>query len=482
MHTLTCANLVSMGRHVPVPFNLAVTHDTGQETLNIDAILRIIPGRRLIGVSTWRGKPVIVKLFYQPQRWKRHLLRDINGINQLRQRHIRTPAILHQTNTSDQRGAVLIIDYLQQGASLGSLFEAADEHSNAEQRDSIMQLALSAIGQCHRAGLWQNDMHLDNFMLDNEQVFLLDGGTVEAVDDALDIDTAMSNLALFFAQFPVSDDSRLQHWLEFYQRHGVPLPMRETSRFGERVDRAREIRLANYEKKVFRSTTANRCIQQSSRFVVYDRAIHSDELSNFIENPDSYIAESNIIKAGNTSTVVEIKIANRDYVLKRYNIKNFWHGITRLLQPSRAYHSWRNAWVLKMLGIATPHPCLMLEERLLWILRRRAYFLMAKVEGESLLDQLNSSGERHPDIESITAAFQQLFQAFNRYRISHGDMKATNFVFANQTLYVLDLDAMRRHRSRPVFDNARAKDLSRFARNWVGGALETRFRNVSREE
>ncbi|MDA1369188.1 MAG: hypothetical protein O2971_00290 [Proteobacteria bacterium] len=482
MHTLTCANLVSMGRHVPVPFNLAVAEELGQETLNIDAILRIVPGRRLIGVSTWRGTPVIVKLFYQPQRWKRHLLRDISGINQLRQRHIRTPAILHQTNTSDQRGAVLIIDYLQQGASLGSLFEAADEHSNAEQRDSIMQRALSTIGQCHRLGIWQNDMHLDNFMLDNEQVFLLDGGTVEAVDDALDIDTALSNLALFFAQFPVSEDSRLQHWLEFYQRHGVVLPMLEASRIGERVDKARKIRLANFEKKLFRSTTANRCIQQSSRFVVYDRAIHSDELTQFIENPDSYIAESNIIKAGNTSTVAQITIGNRDYVLKRYNIKNFWHGIIRLLQPSRAYHSWRNAWVLEMLGIATPHPCLMLEERLLWILRRRAYFLMAKVGGENLLDQLDSSSEVNSDIESITAAFQKLFQVFNQYLISHGDMKATNFIFSNQTLYVLDLDAMRRHRSRPEFDNARAKDLSRFARNWAGGALESRFRNVSREE
>ncbi len=473
MDNLTCANLITMGRHIPTPFTITVSKDQGEEELRIDSILRVVPGKRLIGVSSWNDSTVIVKLFFQRNHWKRNLQNDLGGVNLLRQHHIPTPDILHQTTTADLGGAVLIIDYLQQGASLSALFEEATDR---EQREFIMQQAIKLIGQCHCGGISQKDIHLDNFMLADERVYLLDGGDIKAVEGSLDLETATSNLALFFAQFPVAKDVQISRWLEYYQEHGLKLPSGEIDRFGERVRLARRNRLRHFEKKLFRSTTATRCIRQSNKFLLYDRAIHSAELENFIANPDSYLASDGLLKAGNTSTVGEVRLGDREFVLKRYNIKGFWHGITRLMQPSRAHHTWRNSWMLEMLGIATPHPFLMLEERVLWLFRRRAYFLMEKVPAANLIDQLES-GDATPG--EVVESFKKLFQVLHAYLISHGDMKATNFIFSDQKLYVLDLDAMRRHKSQSRFDIASTRDLARFQRNWKGSEFETVFTKMS---
>ena len=166
------------------------------------------------------------------------------------------------------------------------------------------------------------------------------------------------------------------------------------------------------------------------------------------------------------------------YVLKRYNLKSLWHSIKYLFKPSRAHRRWLNASVLEMLGIATPHPYLMYEERLFGVFRRRAFFLSQNLEAPNLLEQSESNRAQELPVEKIAAAFKQLFDAMLTYQISHGDMKASNFVFHNDLLYVLDLDAMKRHKNREVFLRSMEKDLARFMRNWQGTAFETDFREL----
>ena len=51
-------------------------------------------------------------------------------------------------------------------------------------------------------------------------------------------------------------------------------------------------------------------------------------------------------------------------------------------------------------------------------------------------------------------------------------MKASNFIYANKLLYVLDLDSMQRHKMAVRFRNRFAKDLARFRKNWIGTRLE----------
>jgi hypothetical protein len=64
------------------------------------------------------------------------------------------------------------------------------------------------------------------------------------------------------------------------------------------------------------------------------------------------------------------------------------------------------------------------------------------------------------------------------YQVSHGDMKATNFIFHSNKLFVLDLDAMKRYRNRNVYRRAILKDLGRFMKNWRGKRFESEFEKL----
>ena len=67
------------------------------------------------------------------------------------------------------------------------------------------------------------------------------------------------------------------------------------------------------------------------------------------------------------------------------------------------------------------------------------------------------------------------------YKISHGDMKASNFLYWNNKVVVLDLDGMQRHQSQKVFKKAIRKDFDRFLKNWKGTEYEQSFGNIVHE-
>jgi serine/threonine-protein kinase RIO1 len=118
-----------------------------------------------------------------------------------------------------------------------------------------------------------------------------------------------------------------------------------------------------------------------------------------------------------------------------------------------------------MYGIPTARPVALIEERF-GPLRGRAWYLSEFVAGEaasSLCDQ-DKTGE-----SVRTAAGQQLTRLLARLALSglsHGDMKASNFILSQQGAVVIDLDAMQRHVAPESFQRAQRRDLARFMRNW----------------
>ena len=50
--------------------------------------------------------------------------------------------------------------------------------------------------------------------------------------------------------------------------------------------------------------------------------------------------------------------------------------------------------------------------------------------------------------------------------ISHGDLKATNILLSDQGPVLIDLDAMRQHKTESTYQQAARKDINRFLRNW----------------
>ena len=99
--------------------------------------------------------------------------------------------------------------------------------------------------------------------------------------------------------------------------------------------------------------------------------------------------------------------------------------------------------MLRMLGVQTPRPFMIIEERLFGLLRQKAYFVCEKIEAPNLMEYFEDRQLKRSELVQIIAKFRNLFQIMIDYKISHGDMKASNFIYHNEQLIVLDLDGMK---------------------------------------
>ncbi len=475
MKTYTSSELTQLGRHIATPFLIEIYKEGCLDQIKINEILRIIPRKRLVAKATWQGTKVVAKIFFAPLRWKRNLSRDISGINLLRESGLRAPAILHVGETAEKKGAALILELVEDAKTIGEYFEEAE---SASERQLWLSRTIRAIGVCHRSGLWQSDLHMGNFLQSENHIYYLDGGGIRVLEDSPSNDLIYRNIALFLAQFKVENDENIGTLLNEYCLENKKINNVDKRLIAEKVREARILRISNYEKKLFRSTTAHRNIRSIRKFVVHARDIFSSSFESFVGDPNSYIKKECIMKDGNSTTVAEFNFDGEICVIKRYNLKSLWQKMKYLFKPSRAAKCWRNSLMLRMLGVQTPRPFMIIEERLFGLLRQKAYFVCEKIEAPNLMEYFEDRQLKRSELVQIIAKFRNLFQIMIDYKISHGDMKASNFIYHNEQLIVLDLDGMKRHQSNRSFKKAIIRDFNRFMKNWRNNEYEKEFKSM----
>jgi len=467
--------LLELGHNVSLP--LSVELDTPikcalraeeiedkPQKIVISKVLRILPGKRLVGVTDWQGRSVIVKLFYHKRRWSRHLQREMAGFSLAENAELPLPEVLVSGNIANQEGGYLIIEYLNPGSSLETLLESHDP-----QLDTYISRAMQLVARCHEQGLWQQDIHLGNFIAVGNTMYLLDSAEFksESPGTMLSDPLRLANLALFFAQFSVYRDARIPQLMRSYNNQlSADRKINDSIDLQSLTMQARHRRLEKYQTKLFRETSAFHTDQNARLRMLCKRSIMNEELARFIENPDDFLERGRILKAGNTTTVGEVSIGGTSYVLKRYNIKSAMHGIRKMMRASRASRSWRAGLLLEMLGVSTAKPLVMLERRAWWFIRRESYILYERVDGETV-PQVLCAPDLTPEVrDRIFASFKQCFEVMKRCKLSHGDLKASNFIFRNDELVLLDLDATNLHVLTLTFNRAFRKDLERFVKNF----------------
>src|SRR5690606_5012294 len=182
-------------------------------------------------------------------------------------------------------------------------------------------------------------------------------------------------------------------------------------------------RLDRYRGKQFSTSTAIRFGRRFDRVWALRREHAGPELERFLADPDGVMAAGELLKDGNSATVVRARLDGREVVIKRYNIKGVGHWLRRFWRPSRAWVSWRNAHLLAQVGIDTPAPVAMLAMR--WgPLRRRAWYVCEAVAAQELLELAS----RQPLSAPQLAALRHLFAALRAGQLHHGDLKAKNIL------------------------------------------------------
>lgn len=182
-----------------------------------------------------------------------------------------------------------------------------------------------------------------------------------------------------------------------------------------------------------------------------------DALNNVLANKEM------LLKDDQTTTVARYKLLNENMVIKRYNPRTQWHKIKRALRRTRADRCWQMSYIFAQAGLHVARPVLMLEHRF-GPIRFNAYFVNQLLEGEELLSALPKMDASEQAL--VKQAMMLAFQKMNRAMITHGDLKASNLIWKDKTLYFIDLDAAQVHRSKATWAKANNKDRKRFLKNW----------------
>ncbi len=420
------------------PETFGVTLDDGR-FLTINKVRRLLPGRRLAAEACWGDGPCFAKLFFGKSA-HRQGERERTGLVSLHAAGIASPSLLYAGNW-DAQGYVVISEWLPEATVLEEDSPVAD-----------IDAAFALLGQLHRAGLVHRDGHPGNFLKSGDSLQVIDG---DGIAPASQREDARDNLALFAAQFPARWPELKASALAAY---GWPA---DDDSLAPRVDAALHRRLSAFLPKTLRECSEFVVHQDLRRRTVVRRDA-LEALKPLFADLDTAMAGGAVLKAGGTCTVARVGIGDTAVVVKRYNLKHWRHALSRAWRPSRASHSWIEGHRLVFLGIPTPRPLALVEERL-GPLRGRAYLIAEAQEGASLLEVLHPDS---PPAGKLAASLLALFARLFCQRIVHGDLKATNLLWNGERLALIDLDATTERRSPQRFRQAWQRDRARFLRNW----------------
>lgn len=430
--------------------------------IQVEAIVRTVPRQRIVVRGVWNEQQVFAKLFYG-ERAKQHYLRDLSGVNYLVAANVSTPPLLYegQSSIDGAPAYVLIFTAIAGAVNAEQLLAVSDQQARFDLASELVRV----VATHHQANLIQTDMYPKNFLVVEQQVYSIDGDGIRHYV-RLDLRTALHNLSLLLSKFDILD---MEYWFDdllviYMRTRGLGSSLHRTAVLRLTKIYREKVASAYADKKVFRQC-ADVNVHQYPHLVTA-RASHFENLviPAQINELDAMMTEARMLKDGNTCTVALVRIGTTDVVIKRYNIKNLTHRMSRMLRQTRASISWANAYRLKFYGIETPSPIALIEQRN-FSLRGKAYFLSAYVDAPDVAAYFAEMSETALREEAIKAIVQ-LFYRLYLLKVSHGDMKFSNIKMLDTRPMLIDLDSMQQHRSEYFALKAHAKDVRRFMQNW----------------
>ena len=426
--------------------------------LKVLEVVRIVPEKRLVCRCLWNGVNVYAKVFIGRYS-KRYAERDAVGVKFLSQSGIKTPALLLNVELLDFSGQALIFAEVFGGINAEQAYQnSSDFYSTAKKL--VSELALH-----HNSNLIQTDLYLKNFLVDGDDIYTLDGDGVRHYPK-LNKSRALANLAVLLSKFDVLEiEAWLRKLLKLYADSRGWKITPDLNDVRAMINRQR-IRVASHyaDKKVFRQCTDVAVYDSSRYFQAIARGFDLNQLPIGVEACDVLIDSGIRLKSGNTCTVSLATVEGVSVVVKRYNIKSFWHGIGRAFRQTRAAASWANAYRLNILGISTPKPIALIEKRFFG-LRGKAYFLSEFIDApdvKSFFEQIKNKNTETAAIKEIAKLFYRLYLL----KLSHGDLKYSNIKMLDKNPCLIDLDSLRQHQWGYFALKGHVQDLRRFMRNW----------------
>ena len=154
-----------------LPFVLDLKILQGQDSVLCEHLLRDLHGKRKVFKGLWGGRTVVVKLFLDPRTARRHWGREKAGVTALKDASVPTPELLFAGDLNDSTPA-LIFDFLPEAQTS---LQVWDGLTTMTQRGDFLLQLVEVVAGLHNAGLVQEDLHLENFLVSDRKIYAIDG-------------------------------------------------------------------------------------------------------------------------------------------------------------------------------------------------------------------------------------------------------------------------------------------------------------------
>ncbi len=442
------------------PFSLTLVNDGGQ-MVECTKLLRIVPGKRAVLLGRWCLQPVVVKLFYKRFKIRKHVNAEIKGNRHLRAAGIRTAKILYSGPVTGSHAKALVFEALLPSKELGSM---ASSELDASQRIVYFEMLMAMIARMHENGLIHNDLHLGNFLIKNGALYAVDAASLrkKARKGKLSREASLNNLAVLFAQPDFNVKGRFRELVSIYcKTRDIACSDELLAELKQRITRSQRIRMQKYLKKKYRASTETVCQKTWNSFALCKRTFYTPAMADFLEHPDVAFepSKSTMLMRGDTVSVAKVRVDDRVFVVKRYDVKHPFHLRGLYGIKSWAKRFWFNGHKFMAHDISTPAP-IALKKIGFGPLKRRAWLICEHIEGISVRDYVQAC--LPADQDDISKQILDIFNRLQTLRISHSDIQGTNMIVHQGKVYLINLDKIVAHKNMTKFKSASRKDVERF--------------------
>ena len=442
---------VKLAKLPTLPMTLALP----QGRVELQSVLRFLPGKRLVGKARFKNKPVLLKLITDNRQGRRVLAKEQAGHQLMLAANLRIPAI--EFLSEDNEGLLAIAYQWLPDAR-------AFTETDLQHPDHCQQL-LELMADLHQTGLIHDDLHVDNLLISAEKLYLVDYAAIKRqAESPLGETASLNNLAQLIVQFTDAGQQHLTFKFEDYcSLRNWPLTEKLSAQLDKAVKKAWRKRQRAYLKKCFRDCTMTVYHRSAKMEYAFRRQFLNAVGEDFISQLDELIAGGELLKDGNSATVAKVMLSGQSLVIKRYNLKSFGHFLKRCWRPSRAANAWKFGRLLELIGLPTPKVLGFVERRRRYF-RKEAYLITEWSAAEEL-------SKCYPDLppdDVVAEQIERIFSLLSKYQLHHGDLKASNFLIdKNDRVQLIDLDAMIEHHNTWLFKRCFRKDINRFFENWI---------------
>ncbi|MCK9233372.1 MAG: lipopolysaccharide kinase InaA family protein [Syntrophales bacterium] len=438
------------------------------ETIRCTRLLRSVPGKREVFDARWNDRPVVVKIFFHPCQARRHLRREWRGLNAVMARELTSQKPLFYGRTDAGRWA-LVVDKIVDSQPATDVFASLPE---GPERVELLKKVCRELAAYHDRGVLQQDMHLGNFLLKGERVFLLDAARMKFRSRPISRAEGIAQAALLSVILTDVDAGDIRELCRSYldARGCAPSPVDE-ARMASLRNRYRSVAVERGLKKTLRTSKRYQRVAGKTVRGVYEKAFFGNaDLRPLFDRLETLTGAGEDAGSGKARAASILTWHGKKLVVQRYRERGLIPAIRRTLTASHAKRGWLNGYRLIMLGIGTPRPVCYVEfHRGCFV--RESFLITECIEGKTLAETLQDRGLTAGRRETLLQHVWRQVHRLHEHRIVHGDLKQGHILISAQGPLLTDLDRMTVCAWDCLFKAWRDRDLQRL--NLDGPGEET---------